>query len=266
MSEVFSAALLKGSVVVVTGGGTGIGLATAKLAAKLGAKVAVCGRREEPLKKACETLKDLGYDSYYKTCDIRKEDTVKQFVASVLSHYGRIDVLVNNAGGQFVILAEHLSVKGFDAVVRNNLLGTWVMTREVATQAFIPQKKGRIVNIIAQIKQGFPGMVHTGAARAGVENVTKTLSREWSRFNIAVNAIAPGVIDSGALGKYPEPFLASSRKAILGGKFGTSDDIANLAVYLSSWKAAKFITGQTYYVDGGASVYGGDISFMFSKM
>ena len=122
-------------------------------------------------------------------------------------------MLVNNAGGQFSTPAEMLSPKGWDAVIRNNLNGTFYMTREVAVASMIPQQRGRIVNIIANIARGFPGMVHTGAARAGVDNMTKTLAVEWAQHGIAVNAIAPGVIRSSGTERYPPELLEMGRRS-----------------------------------------------------
>jgi citronellol/citronellal dehydrogenase len=158
------------------------------------------------------------------------------------------------AGGQYVTMAEHLVPKGFDAVVKNNLSGTWNFIYHVATLAFIPQKDGTIVNIIAQIKRGFPGMLHTGAARAGVANLTKTLAVEWSKYGIRTNAIAPGVIESTGTTKYTPEFLEAAKKSAPIKRLGTTQEVTHLACFLASKKAASFITGQTYYVDGGQSL------------
>lgn len=162
------------------------------------------------------------------------------------------------AGGQYVSLAENVTPKGFDAVVRNNLSGTWNFIYHVANLAFIPQKNGTIVNIIAQIKRGFPGMIHTGAARAGVDNLTKTLAVEWSKYGIRTNSIAPGVIDSSGTTKYVPEFLAAARDSAPLRRTGTVKEVSHLTMFLASEKTAGFITGQTYYVDGGQSI-GSDI-------
>jgi len=183
--NVLTSNLLEGDVAIITGGGTGIGYAIAKGMLQCGARVAICGRREAVLQKASDELRGLfphAVPVHCSPCDIRDIDSCKAFVDGVLEKFGRIDVLINNAGGQFPAAAEHISSKGFNTVVQNNLIGTWNMTSTVARAkkgGMIARKKGRIVNIIAVITRGFPGMVHTGAARAGVENMTKTLAVEW---------------------------------------------------------------------------------------
>ncbi|MCB9595649.1 MAG: SDR family oxidoreductase [Sandaracinaceae bacterium] len=241
-------------VAIVTGGGTGIGLAVAAELRSLGAKVAICGRREEPLQKAVQTLGG-GDDVFAATCDIRDPESIGAYVQAVLDRFGRVDVLVNNAGGQFPAPAQHLSPKGFEAVVRNNLLGTYNFTHKVANMAFIPQKRGRIVNVIAQIARGFPGMAHTGAARAGVANLTKTLAVEWAQFGIRVNAVAPGVIRTSGLDQYPPELLVNAVAAIPLRRLGAAEEVSHLVVYLAS-PQADFITGQILYIDGGASLWG----------
>lgn len=251
----FRAGLFQGEVAFVTGGGTGIGFATATELGALGAKLALCGRRPEPLAKAAEELGRTGVEVFTAPCDIRDAAQVTACVAAVKERFGRIDVLINNAGGQFPSAAESLSPRGFEAVVRNNLLGTFNVTQAVATTALIPQRRGRIVNVIAQIARGFPGMVHTGAARAGVENMTKTLAVEWAMHGIRVNAVAPGVIKTTGTDQYPPELLeaAASRSPLR--RLGTANEVAHLIVYLAS-RQADFITGQSFYIDGGQSLWG----------
>lgn len=255
MEQIFAPGMFSGQVVVVTGGGSGIGRCVAEEAGKLGAKVAICGRKQEKLDIAKAELSAMGIDVLAKTCDTRLPEQVIEFVDAVLAAYGRIDVLVNNAGGQFPTMAEHLQLKGFEAVVRNNLLGTWNVTHAVATRAFIKQKSGKIVNVIAQIARGFPGMVHTGAARAGVENMTKSLAIEWAQYGIRVNAVAPGVIKTTGTAQYPPALLEMGRKATPIKRLGRDEEVSHLIVYLGS-KAADFITGQSFYIDGGQSLWG----------
>jgi citronellol/citronellal dehydrogenase len=252
---IFKAGLFKGDVALVTGGGTGIGFATATELGALGCKLALCGRRPEPLAKAAELLTQAGVEVFTTTADIRDAESVKACVEGVKQKFGRIDVLINNAGGQFPSAAESLSPRGFEAVVRNNLLGTFNMTQAVATQVFIPQKRGRIVNVIAQIARGFPGMVHTGAARAGVENMTKTLAIEWAQHGVRVNAVAPGVIKTSGTDQYPPELLEEAGKRSPLRRLGTANEVAHLIVYLAS-KQADFITGQSFYIDGGQSLWG----------
>ncbi len=255
MDQLYVDGLFADEVILITGGGTGIGFAAATEMGLLGAKVAICGRRPGPLNEAVETLGAKGIDAYGAPCDIREPETITTYVDSVLDRYGRIDVLINNAGGQFPTTAEALSPKGFAAVVRNNLIGTWSMTHAVATKAMIPQKRGRIVNVIAQILRGFPGMAHTGAARAGVDNLTKTLAVEWALHGIRVNAIAPGVIVTSGTKQYPPELLDTAEKANPLHRLGTAEEVSHLITYLSS-RYADFVTGQTFYIDGGACLWG----------
>jgi citronellol/citronellal dehydrogenase len=255
MDQVYADGLFSDEVVLVTGGGTGIGFASATEMGLLGAKIAICGRRPDPLASAVEALRAKDIDAFGAPCDIREPDAIAEYVEVVLERFGHVDVLINNAGGQFPTTAEALSPKGFAAVVRNNLIGTWSMTHAVATKAMIPQKRGRIVNVIAQILRGFPGMAHTGAARAGVDNLTKTLAVEWALHGIRVNAIAPGVIVTSGTKQYPPELLDTAEKANPLHRLGTAEEVSHLITYLSS-RYADFVTGQTFYIDGGASLWG----------
>jgi citronellol/citronellal dehydrogenase len=249
---IFKPGLFEGQVALVTGGGTGIGLAVARELLTLGASVAICGRRSEPLEAAASALGDRIHTA---TCDIRDADSVAALVASVKERFGHVDVLVNNAGGQFPSPAEHISPRGFEAVVRNNLLGTWNVTQRVAAELMIPRKSGRIVSVVAEMKRGFPGMVHTGAARAGVDNMTKTLAIEWAVHGIRVNAVAPGIILSTGTAQYPREVLELGRLATPLKRFGDPREVAHLICYLSC-PQADFVTGQTFWIDGGASLWG----------
>src|SRR5258706_4779981 len=198
--RVFAPGIFKDQVAIVTGGGSGIGLATALELTRLGAKVAICGRTADKLEAARATI---GGDTLGQACDIREPAQVEEFTRAVLAKWGRIDVLVNNAGGQFPSQAQHISPNGFLAVVKNNLVGTFHVCREVANQWMIAHGGGRIVNVSANIYPGFPRMAPTGAARAGVENLTMTLAVEWSQFGILVNAVAPGIVKSSGTPRYP---------------------------------------------------------------
>eukprot|EP01130_Rhizamoeba_saxonica_P008471 TRINITY_DN3431_c0_g1_i3.p1 TRINITY_DN3431_c0_g1~~TRINITY_DN3431_c0_g1_i3.p1 ORF type:complete len:285 (+),score=59.08 TRINITY_DN3431_c0_g1_i3:182-1036(+) len=255
--EVLCNDLFEGQVLLITGGGTGIGRDVALAAVKLGASaIAICGRREGPLISTGEEIKKLGASVYYESCDIRDYEAVSCFVRNTIKNLGKIDILINNAGGQFLISAEYLTSKGFSAVIRNNLIGTWNMTHAVATQAFIPKKNGSVVMVTAQIRNGFPGMVHTGAARAGVENMVKTLCIEWAHHGIRVNAIAPGMIISSGTERYPPQFLSVAADNTPLRRAGSSKEIALQILFLASDKASGFTTGQTFYVDGGHSLSG----------
>ena len=255
MDQLYVDGLFDDEVVLITGGGTGIGLVAATEMGLLGARLAICGRRPEPLKNAVTELEARGIEAFGAPCDIREPEAIASYVDAVLERFGRIDVLINNAGGQFPTIAETLSPRGFAAVVRNNLIGTWAMTHAVANKAMIPQKRGRIVNIIAQIIRGFPGMVHTGAARAGVDNMTKTLAVEWALHGIRVNAVAPGVIVTSGTKQYPPELLDTAERANPLKRLGTAEEVSHLITYLSS-RYADFVAGQTFYIDGGASIWG----------
>jgi citronellol/citronellal dehydrogenase len=250
--RVFAPGIFDGQVAVVTGGGTGIGLATAQELARLGARVAICSRKQENVDAGVAAI---GGQSFGATCDIREPDSVAGFVGAVVERFERIDILVNNAGGQFPSPAQMISPKGFAAVVRNNLVGTFTMTHEVAERSMIPRTHGRIVNVIATIYRGFPGMAHTGAARAGVENLTMSLAVEWAQFGITVNAVAPGIIESSGVRQYPPEVLAMGIKQTPLKRAGSCEETAASIVFLCS-PAAQFITGATLRIDGGKALWG----------
>jgi citronellol/citronellal dehydrogenase len=261
--RVFAPGTFSEQVAVITGGGSGIGLATACELARLGGKVAICGRTQARLDEARRELlaaaalagDDAEARVHTGACDIREPEQVAAFVTSVVARFGGVDVLVNNAGGQFPSPAQLISPNGFTAVVKNNLVGTFVMTREVANQSMIPRRTGRIVNVIANVYRGFPGMVHTGAARAGVENMTMSLAVEWSQFNIRVNAVAPGVIVSSGTRRYPPELVAMAVSRTPLKRAGTVDEVAAAITFLAS-PAAQFITGATLRIDGGQALWG----------
>jgi citronellol/citronellal dehydrogenase len=250
--RIFTRETLRDQVAIITGGGSGIGLATAQEMVRIGARVAICGRTQAKLDAAVATL---GENALAVACDIREPAQVEAFVTQVIERFGRIDILVNNAGGQFPSPAQMISPNGFLAVVKNNLVGTFHLCREVANQWMIPKKGGRIVNVIANIYRGFPGMVHTGAARAGVENMTMTLAVEWAQFGILVNAVAPGIILSSGTAQYPPQLLEMGVRNTPLKRTGTCEEVAASIVFLAS-PAAQFITGATLRMDGGASLWG----------
>jgi citronellol/citronellal dehydrogenase len=255
--RIFAPGIFAGQVALITGGGSGIGLAAAVEFARLGARVAICGRTQARLDHGREVIAAAGSADcvYAAVCDIRQPDSIDVFVGSTLDRFGRIDILVNNAGGQFPAPAQAISPNGFAAVVSNNLLGTFNMTRAVALRALIPQKSGRVINVIANIYRGFPGMAHTGAARAGVENLTMTLAVEWSPFGILVNAVAPGIVESTGTKQYPPQLVEQAVKKVPLRRAGTVEEVAACIVFLAS-PAAQYISGTTVRIDGCQSLHG----------
>ena len=250
----FADDLFKGKVVFVTGGGSGIGYTIAKQFLLLGAKVWIASRKEERINKAIDELSVFGKVNG-ATMDIREPLDIEKVAEKIKLEDGRLDILINNAGGQFPSAAENISYNGFKAVINNNLLGPFYVTQIMGKTFFIPQNEGIIVNIIANMFRGFPGMAHTGAARSGVDNLTKTLAVEWSRFNIRINAVAPGIIQSSGLDQYPPDFLKGITDVIPMKRTGTMEETANPVIFLSS-PLASYITGETLYVDGGNRLWG----------
>ncbi len=198
--SVFRAGLFAGQAGIVTGAGSGIGRCTAHELAALGAHVALVGRKIEKLEAVAREIADAGGTARIYAADIREEERVQEVVRAVLADFGRIDFLVNNAGGQFAAPLEKISAKGFDAVVRTNLTGGFLMAREAYTQ-WMKQNGGAIVNMLADMWHGMPTMGHSGAARAGMLNFTETAAFEWAP--VRVNAVAPGWIASSGMDQYP---------------------------------------------------------------
>ena len=250
-SSVFRPGLFKGQVVVVTGGGSGIGRCTAHELVSLGARVALVGRKLEKLQAVKCEIQDVGGIASTHVCDIREEDAVRATVTAVLAAHGRIDGLVNNAGGQFPAPLAQTSARGWDAVVRNNLTGGFLMARECYTQ-WMAQHGGAIVNTIADIWMGMPGMGHSGAARAGMLNFTETAALEWGP--VRVNAVAPGWIASSGMDQYPPEMRAQIRgmaQLVPVQRMGTESEVSAATVFLLS-EAAAFISGACLRVDGAA--------------
>lgn len=251
--SVFRSGLFKGKVAIVTGGGTGIGKAITTELLHLGCKVVIASRNFERLTEAAKSLEHLGEVKPFQL-NIRKEEEVKSTVSKVLEEYGKIDFLVNNGGGQFPSLTQDMSLKGWNAVIETNLTGTFLMSKEVFNQHF-KDHGGVITNIIAEMTRGFPLMGHTGAARAAVENLTKTMAIEWISSGVRVNAVAPGTIFSKtARENYAFDVFELARPQIPAKRLGTPDEIASAVCYLLS-PAAAYITGTTLRVDGGSSLY-----------
>lgn len=256
-SLIFRDGLLDGQVALVTGGGTGIGAAISRELARLGATVVIASRKEGHIVPAAEGLSNqVGRTVHGELVDIRDRDAVDGLVAGVLDRHGRIDLLVNNGGGQFFAPAETISGKGWDAVVGTNLTGTWNLTSAVA-KAWMLEHGGRVVSITMLTQRGFPGMTHSVSARAGVEAMTRSLAVEWASRGILINAIAPGLIASNGFRNYPngELWLQSMRTHVPLKRLGTIDDVAWLVAFLAS-PAGAYITGQVLTVDGGKQLWG----------
>jgi citronellol/citronellal dehydrogenase len=247
-SAVFRPGLLDGQVALVSGGGSGLGRRTAIELAALGARVVVCGRRAEPLEETVALCAEGACGA--QVCDIREEDQVGALVDAVLADHGRIDLLVNNAGGQFLTPAEDITPKGFRTVVRLNVEGTWLMTHAVATKAMIPGGGGKIVNVTISPHNGLPGMAHSSAARAAVETLTRVLSIEWSRFGIKLTSIAAGQFGTETLRtKYPQAIVDHLEQTIPLGRLGTEEEFAWAVAYLAS-PAGDFHSGGVITIDG----------------
>jgi citronellol/citronellal dehydrogenase len=247
--SVFRADLFAGQAGIVTGAGSGLGRCTAHELAALGARVALVGRNIDKLEAVAREIKDAGGVAHIFDCDIREEERVRNVVHAALRDLGRIDFLVNNAGGQFASPLEKISAKGWDAVVRTNLTGGFLMARECYAQ-HMKQHGGAIVNMIADMWMGMPGMGHSGAARAGMLNFTETAALEWAP--VRVNAIAPGWIASSGLDQYPPEMAAHIRtlhEKVPLGRLGTESEVSAAIVFLLS-PAAAFISGACLRVDG----------------
>ena len=258
-SEIYRPDLLSGQVVLVTGGGSGIGRAIALEAAQLGARVAIGARKVARLEETADAIRAAGGECWFEPVDIRDDEAVGAWVQSAWDHHGQVDVLVNNAGGQFPAQALDITAKGWRAVVDTNLNGTFFVAQAVGRRMIKAGRPGRVINIIANMWRGFPGMAHTGAARAGVANLTRTLALEWAKHGVLVNAIAPGVIRSSGLDTYPEEIkrtvLAEVAKHIPLKHLGEIEDVAWAVIYLAS-PAGRYVTGETLCVDGGQAHWG----------
>ncbi|HEY1103277.1 MAG TPA: SDR family oxidoreductase [Burkholderiaceae bacterium] len=252
----FRSGLFDGQTVAVTGGGSGLGRCTAHELASLGAQVALVGRQSAKLEAVAAEIAAIyperAGDVSTHACDIRDEDAVKSCVAGIVQRHGQINGLFNCAGGQFPARLRDISLKGWDAVVRNNLHGTFLFSRECFVQS-MEQHGGSIVNMLADIWGGLPGMGHSGAARGGVLTLTESAACEWGYAGVRVNAVAPGWIASQGIDTYDETYrslLRGLRSKVPLQRFGTEAELSSAAVYLLS-PAAGFISGTVIRVDGG---------------
>ena len=249
--SVFKPGLFAGQVAVVTGGGSGIGRCTAHELSSLGATVALVGRDAARLAAVHREIADAGGTASTHTCDIREEALVAATVEAVLALHGRIDALVNNAGGQFSAPLAQISAKGWDAVVRNNLTGGFLMARECYNRSMAAHG-GAIVNMLADMWMGMPGMGHSGAARAGMLNFTETAALEWAP--VRVNAVAPGWIASSGMDRYPphmRDMIRNLHRNVPLHRLGTESEVSAAIVFLLS-PAAAFVSGACLRIDGAA--------------
>jgi len=255
--SVFRPDLFAGQTVVVTGGGSGIGRCTAHELASLGAKLVLIGRSSEPLERVCAEIGEDGGTAEHRVCDIRDAEAVAATVSAIVEHHERIDGLFNNAGGQFPAPLEDISPKGFEAVVRTNLTGGFLMMRECYRQS-MSQHGGAIVNMLADMWGGMPGMAHSGAARAGMANLTQTAAVEWAKSGVRVNAVAPGWIASSGLDTYEgmaKALIPMLAHCVPLKRLGREAEVSAAVCFLLS-QASAYISGELMRVDGAGSLGG----------
>jgi NAD(P)-dependent dehydrogenase (short-subunit alcohol dehydrogenase family) len=257
--------LLKDRVAIVTGGGTGIGLAIAKRLGELGARLAIGSRNAENLERGSAELRLAGFDPLAVQIDVRNPEQVDEMVQRVVRHFGRIDILINNAAGNFVCRAEDLTPNGWNAVIGIVLNGSFYCSRAVGRHMIARGAGGTIVSVLANyVWTGSGGTIHSAAAKAGVMSMTQTLAVEWARHRIRVNAVAPGPIESAGAAKQlwntPEAVDRITRMVPLG-RWGKPAEVADAVAFLVSDHAA-YITGETLTIDGGAWLGRGTFSFL----
>jgi NAD(P)-dependent dehydrogenase (short-subunit alcohol dehydrogenase family) len=264
----FAPDLLKGQVAVITGGGTGIGLAIARRLGTLGARIAIASRQSENLEHGWHSLRESGIDALAVQLDVRKTEQVDEMVLRTVKHYGSLDILVNNAAGNFVCRAEELSPNGWDAVIGIVLNGSFYCSRAVGQYMIARKRGGSIVSILANyVWTGSAGTVHSAAAKAGVMSMTQTLAVEWASHGIRVNAIAPGPIESAGAARQlwaSDEAVERITNMVPLRRFGKPEEVADAVAYLVSAQAG-FITGEILTVDGGAWLGRGTFGFLDDK-
>ena len=253
--SIFRSDAFQDKVIIITGGGSGIGRCTAHELSALGAQVVITGRKQEKLDKVSQEIIEDGGKVHSIVCDNREEQQVKDMIAEVIEKFGHLDGLVNKAGGQVPSPLESISANGFDAVIRNNVHATFDLVRD-GYNPWMEQNGGSIVNMTADMWGGMPGMGHSGAARSGVDNLTKTASVEWGKSGVRVNAVAPGWILSSGMdtysGVFAEVIIPSLSNNVPLQRMGTESEVSSAIVYLLS-DAAAFVSGVTLRIDGAAS-------------
>ena len=261
----FTPDTLKNQIAIITGGGTGIGLATAIKLGSLGARIAIASRKAENLEQGCAALGEHGIDALAVQVDVRDPEQVDEMVERTVKHFGDVDILVNNAAGNFICRAEELSPNGWNAVIGIVLTGSFYCSRAVGQYLIARKRGGAIVSILANyVWTGSPGTIHSAAAKAGVMSMTQTLAVEWASHGIRVNAVAPGPIESPGAAKQlwntPEAVRRISSMVPLG-RWGQPEDVANAVAYLAS-PMASYITGEILTIDGGAWLGRGTFGFI----
>jgi citronellol/citronellal dehydrogenase len=255
LPTVYRDGLFDGQVVLVSGAGSGLGKATAFLFARLGADLVICGRDPEKLETTEAALKAFGGAVLSQSMTIRDPDQVGALMDAVWDRFGRLDVLIDNAGGQFAQPAIDYSVKGWQAVIDLNLNGTWYMMQNAARHWRDRDQAGCIVNIVAVVARGLPGISHTCAARAGIIHLSKSLAIEWAPLNIRVNNVAVGCVETQAVDRYPPEARPGFKRANPMMRMGDAQDVAEACVYLAA-PSGKFITGEVVAIDGGQQLWG----------
>jgi citronellol/citronellal dehydrogenase len=246
----------EGRISIVTGGGTGIGRATARELARTGARVAICGRRPEPLEETRDELEAAGRQVFAMPCDVREPEQVDAFLDAVQERLGAADVLVNNAGGQFAAPLEDIALKGLRAVHRLNVDAPWHLTHEVATRWMIPERRGFVCFVGFSPRRGVPLMAHSSAARAALENMASTIAIEWSRYGIRAVCVATGLIRTEGMLRYGGQELVDEyAKTVPMSRAGRPEEVAATIAFLAS-DGAAYVTGTTVVVDGGADAWG----------
>jgi len=251
----FRSDLLDGQVALVSGAGSGIGKGLAVHLARLGADLVICGRRSEPLEATKTLIEKVGRRCLARAMTIRDPDAAAELVTAAWAEFGRLDMLINNAGGQFAQAAMDFSVKGWNAVIDTNLNGPWYLMQAAGRQWRDHGRPGSIVNVVTVVSNGQPGIAHTCAARAGTIHLAKTLAIEWAPYRIRVNCVAAGIIETEGLRVYPDEARREFRRAIPMKRLGEIQDVVDACCYLVG-PMGKFITGEVLTVAGGGQLWG----------